>query len=118
MVAPAGQPDGGRALPGRWLAASLGNTEVRALVTVGLVLAAAPIAAAGYAVTIVLQAPRYVFADLPPPYDVLQLDPRPGLVEASEVVRTPAARWPSPSGRASWPRACGAPTAASAARWA
>lgn len=93
-----------------WLAAGLVNTEQPALIAVGFVLAAAPIAAvlhlllafpsgrlgstaaraivaAGYAVTIVLQAPRYLFVDFPPPYDVLAIDARPRLVDVAEVVQ-------------------------------
>ncbi|MET0964912.1 MAG: ATP-binding protein [Nakamurella sp.] len=86
-----------------WLAAGLLNTDVPVLVTIGLVSATVPLAAAvhllhafptgrlsgpaaritvvaGYVVAGVLQAPLYLFEPNPPPYDLLFVADRPDLL--------------------------------------
>ncbi len=93
-----------------WLAAGLVNVDQEVLIAIGFVLAVAPIAAvlhlllafpsgrlggplprilvvAMYVVTVVLQAPRYVFIDAPDPYDLMAVGARPDLVDATEIVQ-------------------------------
>lgn len=92
------------------LAAALENTELPGLVAVGLVLAAAPIGvilhillafpsgrvsgplpralvASGYLITIVLQAPRYLFSDVSGPQGILQVIDRPDLVRVGTWIQ-------------------------------
>lgn len=96
-----------------WLVAGLANTGSRVLVAVGLILATVPLAVvvhllhafpsgrvrgrpsritvvAGYAVSVVLQAPLYLFATAPAPYDVLVLAERPDLVELGVWIQSSA----------------------------
>jgi signal transduction histidine kinase len=92
------------------LGAGLGNTGVAELIAVGQILAtlilavvvhmllafpsgrlpdaaSRAIAAAGYVVALVLQAPLYLFAGDPAPYDLLSVADRPDAVEAAEWVQ-------------------------------
>jgi signal transduction histidine kinase len=95
------------------LAAALENVDVPGLVAVGLVLSAAPIAVtlhillafprgrldgltalglviAGYLITVVLQAPRYLFSNVAGPAGVLQIADRPELVHLGTVIQNSA----------------------------
>lgn len=88
-----------------WIATGFGNATVPALIAMGAVTATLPLAlivhllvafpsgrltarhekvlvVAGYFTTLVLQAPLYLFANFPPPYDALQIADRPGLHHA------------------------------------
>lgn len=88
-----------------WLATGFGNATVPALIAIGAITATLPLAlivhllvgfpsgrltspgaralvVAGYFTALVLQAPLYLFADYPPPYDALQIADRPGLLNA------------------------------------
>jgi signal transduction histidine kinase len=92
------------------LLADLGNTDHPSLIAVGQIVATVPLAIvihllvafpsgrlvhrgdqtlvlAGYAVALILQAPLYLFADFPPPYDVLQVAVRPDLVDDAQRVQ-------------------------------
>ena len=92
-----------------WLAAGLVGTEVKPLVALGLVSSTAPLALvvhvlhafpsgrvrgagrpivlAGYVVALGMQAPLYLFASAPSPYDVLTLAARPNLVTITNWVQ-------------------------------
>jgi signal transduction histidine kinase len=95
------------------LAAALENLDVPGLVAVGLILAAAPIGVtlhvllafprgrldkgmalglvvAGYLITVVLQAPRYLFSNVAGPLGVLQVADRPELVHLGTVIQNSA----------------------------
>ena len=88
-----------------WLATGFGNAFVPALISIGAITATLPLALivhllvgfpsgrlrtrldrgmvlAAYFVAGILQAPLYLFANYPPPYDALQIADRPGLVHA------------------------------------
>ncbi|MDQ6777548.1 MAG: histidine kinase [Actinomycetota bacterium] len=92
------------------LAAALQNTDLPGLVAVGLILGVAPIGVilhillafprgrvhgspvralvvCGYVVTIVLQAPQYLFSDVSGPTGVLQLNDRPDLLQIATWVQ-------------------------------
>jgi signal transduction histidine kinase len=93
-----------------WIATGFFNTTVPALTALGAILATTPLALivqllvtfpsgrlvgpvehaivlAGYFTTLILQAPLYLFANYPPPYDLLQVANRPDLVNAGEWVQ-------------------------------
>lgn len=93
-----------------WLTTGLGNASVPALIAIGAVTATAPLAlivhllvgfpsgrlgggteralvVAGYFTVLILQAPLYLFANFPPPYDALQIANRPGLQQAGVWVQ-------------------------------
>jgi signal transduction histidine kinase len=88
-----------------WLATGFGNATLPALIATGAVTATLPLAlivhllvgfpsgrltargdralvVAGYFTALILQAPLYLFANFPPPYDALQVADRPGLEHA------------------------------------
>ena len=88
-----------------WIATGFGNTTIPALIALGAIIATMPLAVmvqllvgfpsgrltnrsdkvlviAAYFVAVVLQAPLYLFAANPPPYDALQISDHPGLVDA------------------------------------
>lgn len=93
-----------------WLVTGFSNANAAGLISLGAITATVPLAivvhlligfpsgrlggrpetalvVAAYTTTVVLQAPLYLFADAPPPYNALQVAARPGVVEAATWVQ-------------------------------
>ncbi len=116
-----------------WLLASLANVEPPVLVAMGTIVATVPIAvvvhllhafpsgrlptrasrvvvAAVYFLTLVMEAPRYLFVATPSPYDLLTVSDRPDLARWGGAVQSGLGAVlvsPPPS---SWSGGCGGPT--------
>ena len=116
-----------------WLLASLANVEPPVLVAVGTIVATVPIAvvvhllhafpsgrlptrasrvivAAVYVVTLVMEAPRYLFVAPPSPYDLLAVSDRPDLARWAASCSRVLARCSCSPPPSFWSGGCGAPT--------